>query len=268
MISTTMNKLTHLLILLALTLPVSAFAQPEGEGPGERPDRERPQHRERGDNPERGDRSERPGEHNRSDGRDYDRDRDAKREPLSVDQVQEALDTLRAMHGDTTPSWMERIEKQAQEDPEAAAKSLSRFPRIREMMDARKHRPEEFALHINQGQLMRELFPLIRKLKQAQRDEDQAVFEELKPQVRERIEQLFQVRLELKELEIKGIREKLAEAEAELAEIKSDSESLVDKKMQEILTGKGHRGPREGGDRDEREGDERRPKPDRPEREE
>lgn len=260
MSSTTMNKITTLLILLALILPVSALAQPEDEGQADRPDRERPQHRERGDNPERGERSERPGERDRPGGRDF--GRDSKHEPLSVDQVQEALDTLRAMHGDATPSWMQRVEQQAKEDPEAAAKSLSRFPRIREMMDARKHRPEEFALHSKQGQLMREVFPLVRKLKQAQREEDQAKVDELKPQIRQYIEQLFQVRLELKELEIKGIREKLAEAEGELAEIKSDSESLVDEKMQEILTSK-HRGPRDRDDRDERERDERGPKPQR-----
>lgn len=265
MSSTTMNKLTTLLILLALILPVSALAQPEDEGQADRPDRDRPQHRERGDDParsDRGERPERPGGHERPGGRDF--DRDSKFEPLSVDQVQEALDTLRAMHGDATPSWMQRVEQQAKEDPEAAAKSLSRFPRIREMMDARKHRPEEFALHSKQGQLMREVFPLVRKLKQAQREEDQAKIDELKPQIRQHIEQLFQVRLELKELEIKGIREKLAEAEGELAEIKSDSDSLVDEKMQEILTSK-HRGPRDRDDRDELERDERRPKPDRDE---
>jgi hypothetical protein len=262
MIETTMNKLTTLLILLALTMPMGALAQPNGDGPPrDRPDRDRSEQRDRGDRDrERG----RPGGE-----RDRDGDRPGKREPLSVDQVEEALATLRAMHGDKLPSWMERIEKQAKEDPEAAAKSLSRFPRIREMMEAREHRPEEFALQAKQGQLMREVFPLVRELKQAQRDEDQDKINELKPQIRERIEKLFQVRLELKEIEIQRIREKLARAEKELSEIEADSDSLIDQKMEEILAGKGPRGPREGGDRGEKgERDERRPKPDRPERDE
>ena len=264
-----MKKLTTLLTLLALVLPLSALAQP-GDGSHDRPDRDRPHQRERGDrgDRERPERGDRPGE--RGQPGDRDGDRPGRREPISVDQIEEALATIRAMHGDKAPPWMERIEKLVQEDPEAAAKAISRFPRIREMMDARKHRPEEFKLQSRQGQLMREVFPMVRELKQAQRDEDQDKIDELRPQIRERIERLFQVRLELKELEIKRIREKLARAEGELAEIEADSEALIDQKMQEILSGKGPRGPREGGDRGDRDGrpdhDDRRPKPERPDR--
>ncbi|MBX2851045.1 MAG: hypothetical protein KTR15_04780 [Phycisphaeraceae bacterium] len=258
MIEATMNKLATLMTLIALTLPVSSLAQPD-DGPHDRPDRDRSQQRERGD------RSDRSGERGWSGDRDGNRS-GKKRQSLSVEQVQEALDTLRAMHGDAAPPWMERFEKQAKEDPEAAAKSLSRFPRIREMMEARKHRPEEFALQSKQGQLMREVYPRVRELKQAQRDNDQAKIDELKPQIRERIEKLFQVRLQMKELEIKRIREKLAAAEQELTSIQADSDKLIDKKMEDILSGKGPRGHREGGDRGDR--DERRPKPDRPERDE
>ena len=36
----------------------------------------------------------------------------------------EALATLRAMHGDKLPTWMQRIEAQAKDDPEEAAKGL------------------------------------------------------------------------------------------------------------------------------------------------
>ena len=247
-----MNKLATLLTLAALTLPVSALAQPD-DGPRDRPDRDRAEQRERGER--HGDRA-RPGER--------DSDRPKKRTSLSVDQIDEALATLRAMHGDKLPTWMQRIEAQAKDDPEEAAKALARFPRIREMMEARKNRPEEFALQSKQGQLMRELFPMVRELKQAQSNEDQDKVDALKPKIRERIEQLFQVRLELKEFEIKRIRKTLAKAEQELADIQADRESLIDEKMDEIMSGKGHRGPREEGDHPDRP--DRPKKPNKPQR--
>lgn len=250
---TIMNKLTPLLTLLALSLPVSALAQPD-DAPRDRSDRA--EQREHGDRPgadrERG----RPG--------DRDGDRSSKRASLSADQVEEALATLREMHGDNLPTWMQRIEEQAKDDPEKAAKSLSRFPRMREMMEARKNRPEEFALQSKQGQLMREVFPMVREMRQAQANEDQAKIDELKPQIRERIQQLFQIRMELKEFEIKRMREKLAKAEQELADIQADSESLIDEKMNEIMSGKARRGPRDDGERGDRED---RPKPERDNRE-
>ncbi|MGB1123703.1 MAG: hypothetical protein ACPG4Q_00735 [Phycisphaeraceae bacterium] len=257
-----MNKLISILTLLALTLTVSMHAQP-GDGPRERPDRDRESQRERGDRPDR------PGDRFRPGDREHPRDgergeRPGKREPLSVDQIEEALETVRAMHGDATPPWIKGIEKLVKEDPEAAAKALSRFPRIRDMMHARKNKPEEFALHTKQSLLMRELLPMVRELKQAQKQDDQAKVDELKPKVREHITQLFQHRLKLKELEIKQIRAKLAAAEKELVDIQADSEALIDEKMNEIMTSTGPRGPREEGDSPKR--DDHGPKSDRPDR--
>eukprot|EP00752_Nemacystus_decipiens_P014520 g12929.t1 len=237
------------------------------DGPRDRPDGERPQQRERGERP--GDRAERSGDRDRNrlgdrDG-DRDSDRSSRRGSLSVDQIDEAIATLRAMHGDNTPSWLSRIEEQAKEDPEEAAKRLSRFPRIRDMMESRKNRPEEFALQTKQSQIMRELFPIVGDLRKAQSEGDQAKIDELKPQVRERIEQLFQVRLELKSFEIERIREKLAKAQQELIDIQTDREALIEEKLAEILSGKRQRDRREGDDRPERpeRPDRDRPQPER-----
>ena len=245
-----MNKLITLLTLLAFTLPMGVFAQPD-DGPRERPDRERGEQR---------DRSDRPGDRGRPGDREGDRDRSGNREPLSPEQIEEAIATIRAMHGDAEFPWLQRIEAQLEKNPEEAAKRLARFPRLRELMDARQNRPKEFALQSRQGQLMREVFPMVRELRQAQANEDQAKVDELKPQIRERIKELFEIRMAMKEYEIKRMRDKLAKAEDELAEIQADSESLIDEKMNDILAGKGPRGPREDGDRPDRDG---RSKPDR-----
>lgn len=201
--------------------------------------------------------------------RDRDNERPGKRDPITVNEIGQAIATLRAMHGDGEPAWLKRIEAQAKENPEEAAKSLSRFPRIRDMMHARENKPEEFELNTRQSRLMRELLPKVRELKEAQREGDQAKVDELRPQIREYVTKLFQIRMELKELEITKIREKLKRAEQELAEIQADGDSLVDEKMEEIMTGTGPRGPREAGTREggPREGGERpdrdRSRPDR-----
>ncbi|MFK7790521.1 MAG: hypothetical protein AB8C95_13640 [Phycisphaeraceae bacterium] len=250
-----MNKLALLLTLFALTLPTLAIAQPEGS-PHERPDRDRSAQRER---PDRDRQSDRPGDRHGSD-----RKGAGKREPISADQLEQAIATLRAMHPETKLPWLERIEKLAEENPEEAAKRLSRYPRLRELMETREKRPAEFELNSQQSRLMREVFPLVRKIREAEKNEDQATVETLRPQLRKRIETLFEVRLKLKELEIERIRKQLQRAEQELSDIKADGTSLINDKMDELIErGGGPPGPRgEDGDRPERS-----KKPDRSDRE-
>jgi predicted negative regulator of RcsB-dependent stress response len=235
-----MTKFTAVLIVTALLLPLGSLAQPEDGPRPQRPDRDRAEQRERGDRS--GDRFERGD-------RRGDRDWHSRRKSIDVEQIEEAIATLRAMHPDTKLGWLDRIEKLAEEDPKEAARQLSRFPRLRELMDAREKRPAEFKLQAQQSRVMREVFPLVRQLRIARQQDDQAKIDELRPSLRKHIETLFEVRLKLKEIEIERIRKQLAKAESELEEIKSDADTLIDEKMKELMVGKGPRGPREGDDR-------------------
>ena len=262
-----MNKLITILTLAVLALPVSTLAQPDDDrGP-----RDRPSPREHGDRDGRpGDRERpsdrfRPGDRERDGERGSDRQRSSQREPIAVEQIPQAIATLRDMHSEPYPTWIERIETMAEEDPEDAARKLSRFPRLSELMKMREQRPEEFQLHAGQSKLMREIFKLIREIREAQRNEDQARVDELKPRLREKMEAAFDFRMKIKQIEIERDRQKLADAERELAEIRADRDALIDQKLEEMLTrGTGLHGPREDGDRPERPG---RDRPDRPDRE-
>lgn len=244
-----MNKLPIILMFVALALPINTFAQPDREQDAprdratqrdrrERPgDRDRPVDRERPGDRQATDRPERTGKH----------------EPITVEQIDDAIATLRAMHPDDKIGWLERVEAMAKEQPEEAAKRLSRFPRLRELMKMRENNPAEFELHATQSRVMREVFPLVRQIRQAQEEGDEEKVEKLKGQLRERIEELFTVRLKLKEFEIKRIRKHLERAEQELAKIKADSDKLIDEKMNELMAkGNRPRGPREDGERPER----------------
>lgn len=244
----TMNKhACNLMIAVALTLPSLALsAQPEN-GSRERPDRDRAQQRDRPEERER--QTDRPGNRERPV-----RPGLANREPISVEQVDQAIATLRAVHPDDRPAWIERIERLAQTKPQDAAKRLSRYPRLRELMEAREHRPAEFALKAQESRTMREVFPIVKQIRRARQQDDQAGIDRLRPQLRERIESLVVVRLKLKELEIQRIREQLQKAEQDLDEIEADRDALVDEKLEELI----ERGGRPGDDDQPR-----RPRPDR-----
>lgn len=243
-----MNKLTPLLMLVALSLPTLAMAQPEGP-PRERGDRDRSQQRDPGDRPGRDRQADQP-----SDRKGPSRQSFGKRAAITVEQLDQAVATLREMHPETKLPWLDRIETLAKENPEEAARRLSRFPRLRELMETREKRPAEFELNAQQSRLMREVFPLVRQAREAEKNQDQAAIDDIRTKLRERIESLFQVRLKLKELEIQRIREQLQRAEKDLADIKADGDKLIDEKMKEMMhRGNGPRGPR---------GE----KPDRPER--
>lgn len=264
-----MNKLITILTLVVLALPVSTLAQPDDD----RAPRERPSPRERGDREGRpGDRERpsdrfRPGDRDRD--RDGDRQRSTQRATITVEQIPQAIATLRDMHSEPYPEWIERIETKAEKDPEEAARKLSIFPRLAQLMEMREERPEEFQLHAGQSKLMREIFKQVRQIREALRNGDQVKVDELKPQLREKMEAAFDFRLKIKQIEIEHERRKLADRERELAEIRSDRDALIDQKMEEMLTRSvGRRGPREGSDRPGRERPNREgPAPDRPERE-
>lgn len=162
--------------------------------------------------------------------------------------MDDAIATIREMHPDTP--WLKRVSALADKDREKAALELGRFPRILSLIDSRKNRPEEFAAHIQQGKLMRAVFPLIGKYREANRNDDQAKMDELRPQIREHVKQVFEIRLEMKRLAIKKNEQELEQARKELNDLEAAKEALIDEKLMEMLN-RSNRGPR-GGDNDDR----------------
>ena len=227
---------TRLLMMIALGLPGVALAQPGERGPGPRGEGEGPPPERREDRPDR-ERGERDGE------------RWPERQPIPVELVDEALATIREMHPGA--SWLERIDALVKDNREEAAKQLGYFPRILEMIDARANRPEEFALHIQGAAMMREFFMLRRAYYEAKRAEDQASMDELRPQVREKVEQLFDMRIKMEQMKIDRMKADLAKAEEKLAKVIEGKEAEIDKQTEESLErdwGR-RRGGEEGGDR-------------------
>ncbi|MFN3165455.1 MAG: hypothetical protein ACE37H_00155 [Phycisphaeraceae bacterium] len=217
-----MNTFSRLLLIAALSLPAVALGQPGPRGDGPPTDRDR---RERGDRDER-DRRER-GE------RDERGDRWKEREPVPLELVEAALATIRELHPDAP--WLARIEALIKEDREEAAQALGRFPRIRELIQTRRDRPDEFALHVRNGALMREIFPLVREYRVAKRDGDQAQMDALRPRIREKTQAVFDIRIKIEQMKIDRMKRELAEAEGALEAVIAGREDEIDKRMHEML---------------------------------
>ncbi|MGB0767442.1 MAG: hypothetical protein ACPGYV_07005 [Phycisphaeraceae bacterium] len=243
-----MKRCLAILLLAALCLPGNTSAQPAQGGDGPRADRER------------------PGLHERPADRRGEREPTRRGEPLDIDRLEDALDTLRALHPDTKVGWIGRLEQLAENNPNEAARRIARYPRIKELMEAREKRPEEFRLHQQHAGLMREVFPLVRKIRQAQNRQDLQQVQALTPELRKHIEGLFDVRLQLKQLDIERMRERLRRAEQEIEQIAADSETLIDQRLRDMLDADPKRPRANDRESDENQAPRERERPDKPRR--
>lgn len=236
--------LTTAALLAALSLPLATQAQPQTDG-NQRPRAERTERAEsdRGERDQRSDRAERRErllreraertERVAPDDRPHRPER-LNPERLNPEQLEEALATLRELHGDNPPAWIKRIERSIEDKPEEAARRLSHFPRIQELVEMRKNNPEAFALHVKQVGLSRDIVPLSIKLRRASAANNNQLADELREQLRERVRGVFEVRLEMKRQEIERQRTRLRAAEQELIELQNKSDELIEEKLQEI----------------------------------
>lgn len=240
------KQLLLLLMTLGLSLPCTAWAQDDGpgRGPGPRPDgREGPPPDAREGRGERG--PNKP---------------DEERKPIPLELVKEALDTIKEMHPEAR--WLERIEQLIENDPAEAAKHLGGFPRILELIDARRNHPDEFKLHVQLASLMREIFPMVGEYRRARHDQDQAKMDELRPKVKQKVEQIFDLRTQIEQMKVDRMKEELARAEDELDKLIDNREEEILKQLENMLDREWGRRPR--GDDGERRGET--PQGDRPPR--
>lgn len=171
---------------------------------------------------------------------------------MPVERIEEAFETIRAMHPDGLPRRLEALERAIKENPEAATRAVNRFPRLYELMEMRKHRPDEFQLHVSQMSHTRKAFRLVRQMHEARREGDDVQAKQLREALREEVHNIFTARLEIKRIEIERFKQRVQKAEQELATLQAEQEALIDKKLAELE----QRGP--GGFRDRRQ----RPEPD------
>ncbi len=246
-----MKRLLPLLMIALLAAPgVSAQDRPTPDAPpppgearpggpgqadGSPPERRRGRPGEgeadRGDRPDRGGRG------------DWDRGRDGSRWRLTPEQLDEAI----AIVEQVNPELAESLRAARRDSVEAAIRQIAEeFPNIYELMRMREEEPERFDLHVQSLQVMRASGPLFRQLRQAQQDGDEAQIAELSEQLRESIATMFDIRMQLRQLEIEDLRRRITELEEKLEEDSARRDDAIAERLEMILEGRFGRGPREG----------------------
>lgn len=249
------------MLLLTLALAGPALAQP-GEPGAPEGDRERLRQRveeRRGDGDQAPDQG-RVGREDRGERGERERGGDGRPDRPSIrpEDVELALTVL----AEFRPETAEELRELAKQDPQAAADRIARaFPRIRDFIQMKQDEPERFELHLRSMRAMREAWPLYREFFEAHRDGDEAKKAELRPKLREHVATMFDIRLEMRRLEIEQLRAQIQELERAVQELEDPArrDAAIDKKLEEDLNPDRWRGRSDG-----REGDERR---DRDERE-
>lgn len=195
---------------------------------------------QRGERPDRGGRGE------------WDRGRDGSRWRLSPEQLDEAI----AIVEQVNPELAESLREARRDSVEAAIRQIAEeFPNIYELMRMHDEEPERFALHVQSLQVMRESGPIFRQLRQAQEDEDHEQIDALTEQLRTSIATMFDIRMQLRQLEIEELRQRITELEEQLADDGARRDEAIAERLEMILTGRfGRGGPRGEGRGGERRG--------------
>lgn len=212
---------------------------------GDAPQGDQPARPERLDRPERGgpdERGERGPRGDRGPGGFGERgDREWR---LAPDELDEALELIERIN----PRLAASLRETQQESPERAIRRLAEeAPRTYELLRMRAEEPARFELHVQSMQVMRDTWPLVRELRQAQREEDQEKIDELTEQVRASMETLYDIRLKLRELEIQELRDQIEALEAQHEQDRERRADHIAQRLEEIL--RGHRGRHPDGQR-------------------
>lgn len=206
-----------------------ATAQPDRERGGERDrpeermESDRPPHAERMDAPDRG------ADH--GEGR---RGPFGDRAPLSDEQAEAALEVIELIY----PESAEQMRANWKEDPDQVKRMLDRrFPRVRYMLSLKERNPEMYELRIADITLTRQSEQLVRQMREAKKADDEKAFDDHRDALEDVIEEHFDVRQEIREIELEWLRERLERMEEEVDDRARDKRDLIEQRLLELAGG-------------------------------
>lgn len=183
------------------------------------------------------------------------------------------LEAALAILDEIQPELAQRFRAIAEEDADRAVRVLNeRFPRVVEMLQMQRDNPDRFALHVRSMNIMRTMRPRMRTYREAAKAEDDQAIADARAAIRENIEALFDIRLELRLMEIQDLRDQIAELEAQLEDHRNQRDTLIDEQTDGFTNSRGRFGPpdhwrgrpgRESEDANPSDGNRRRPGPPR-----
>ena len=201
---------------LALGLALAgpwAFAQPDRDGP--------PRHDE--------------GHHDddpRRERRDMMRDRfDGAQERWG-----EHLDEVIAVVREIDPQVAERIENAKEDRPGAKLMMIRRsFPQVFDLVKLREDDPAMYELRVEDVRMHKQAGQLARQYHQAKRDEDDRAADDFEDELEELVEAHFDVRQEIRELELERLEQRVEALKEALDDRKRDKNDLIDDRLEKML---------------------------------
>ncbi len=217
-----LNKLWVLGMLIAFAVP-AGLAEPVPENQDDRPAR--------------------AGKHGRLRGRAGDGPRDGfkpsfgrerfERDHAPLELTEEQNDRVLDFMRQNFPERHQMLERLRERRPEMFAQRMRKMtPRIMDMLGRLEEHPELGAVLIEQHKLQEDLYDLMRSIRRGRGtdpDEDQM------SQIREKVAQLVQLRLERRAFEIEGLARRLDEQRSRLEEDTGRVDELVDEELEWMM---------------------------------
>ena len=145
-----------------------------------------------------------------------------------------ALEVLK----DINPEVAERME-QWKDNPQRTGALLGRYmPRIHKLMQTKKSDPELYKLNVKDTKIGMECDKLSREFREADREGDEGRAEEIRTKVAELVEEHFDVRQEMRGMELERLERRLNEARKQLEKRAGMRGELIEQRVTELTGNK------------------------------
>jgi len=133
-----------------------------------------------------------------------------------------------------SPVHLERMERVRRREPAHYERILQDvLPHLLEMQRLRLEHPERFALERVSFQLNLECEHLANRLRWVRGTEER---DEVIGQLRDKLRELFRVRLEMREMEIRRLERELEELRGHVKRMREDAEGMVDRRLNSLIS--------------------------------
>ena len=171
---------------------------------------------------------------------------------LTPEQLDQAIQIIDQINPRLAQSLRETRRQNGQQD--TIRRIAQEFPNIYQLLHMQAESPQRFELHVRSLEVMRETWPLVRRLRQAREEGDAAAAQDLETQVREKIEAMFDIRMALRRLALEDLRRRVADLEGQLAGDEARRDEVIAQRMERVLNGRPGPGRGEGDRGDRRRG--------------
>jgi len=145
------------------------------------------------------------------------------------------LDAAHAIVARLYPELAERLNVLRDEDPRQFKQTLERrFPRVRFLVDLEKRDPAMFELRMTDISLDRQTEALALQLREARDADDKDRYEDLREAIKAKVAEHFDVRQQIREMEIEKLKQKLEELEERLDDRDDDRKDLIEQRVNEL----------------------------------